>query len=85
MKHDNVIALIRDTSNESQRSSVGFVPTREAEPTDAIPGTLAKVDILRFRVENGMPLWHPDDRIFIGEEEEQERLEKVGGRTDWNL
>jgi hypothetical protein len=43
-------------------------PTREpldpplAEPTDALPGTPEKLDVLRERYERGHCLWHPADR-----------------------
>ena len=35
----------------------------EFEPTDAPAGSQKKIDILRRRVEHGMPLWHSDDRV----------------------
>jgi hypothetical protein len=31
------------------------------QPTDAVAGTSQKVDILRHRVELGVPLFHPHD------------------------
>ncbi|MFO0417252.1 MAG: hypothetical protein ACK5Y6_08185 [Pseudomonadota bacterium] len=31
------------------------------EPTHVPPGTIAKVEVLRQRRENGQKLWHPDD------------------------
>ena len=33
------------------------------EPTDAAPGSPEKLDLLCRRVEHGLPLWHPSDRI----------------------
>ena len=33
--------------------------------TDALPGSDAKIAILAERLENGLPLWHPEDRINI--------------------
>ena len=33
--------------------------------TDAMPGTKEKLSILAERVEEGLPLWHPDDRDDI--------------------
>ncbi len=40
-----------------------FMPRALAtwEPTDAIAGTAQKVQILRSRVEMGVPLFHPND------------------------
>lgn len=33
-----------------------------SQPTDSLPGSLTKVEILRRRNEAGLPLWHPQDR-----------------------
>lgn len=33
------------------------------EPTDAPAGSPDKIEVLRRRVEEGYPLWHPSDRI----------------------
>lgn len=33
------------------------------EPTDAPAGSEAKIEILRRRVELGLPLWHHSDRV----------------------
>ena len=33
------------------------------EPTDAPAGSDAKIEVLRQRVESGVPLWHNDDRM----------------------
>lgn len=35
----------------------------EYEETRAMPGTTAKLDILANRVRQGLPLWHPSDRV----------------------
>lgn len=37
-------------------------PGLEFEPTDAIPGTMEKIEVLSRRVELGLPLHHPMDR-----------------------
>lgn len=39
-----------------------YVPVHQAEPTQAVPGSAAKVEVLRQRLAAGQPLWHPDDR-----------------------
>ena len=31
--------------------------------TEALPGTDAKLEVLATRVESGLPLWHPSDRL----------------------
>jgi hypothetical protein len=36
--------------------------TSDYESTEALPGTIAKLDILAQRVRHGLPLWHPQDR-----------------------
>ena len=33
------------------------------EPTDAPAGSPEKIEILRRRVELGLPLWHEEDRV----------------------
>ncbi|MFN4896629.1 MAG: hypothetical protein ACK5HO_12645 [Pseudomonadota bacterium] len=33
------------------------------QPTDAPPGSVEKIEVLRRRVEIGAPLWHPKDRL----------------------
>jgi hypothetical protein len=33
--------------------------------TDAMPGTKEKLSVLAERVEEGLPLWHPEDRDDI--------------------
>jgi hypothetical protein len=35
----------------------------EFEPTDAPAGSPEKIEILRQRVELGLPLWHEEDRF----------------------
>ena len=35
----------------------------EFEPTEAPAGSDAKIQILRRRVELGLPLWHQSDRV----------------------
>ena len=37
--------------------------SEEYEETRAMPGTTAKLDILANRVRQGLPLWHPSDRV----------------------
>jgi hypothetical protein len=35
----------------------------EFAPTNAPAGSAQKIDTLRNRVENGLPLWHDEDRV----------------------
>ena len=34
-----------------------------AEATKAMPGTSEKLDVLASRLQQGLPLWNPSDRI----------------------
>ena len=53
-----------------------FEPERvlktEFRPTEALPGSNEKLEVLAQRVAMGLPLWHPDDRCV---------LEKVEGES----
>jgi hypothetical protein len=44
--------------------------------TDALPGSPEKLDILADRLSQGLPLWHPSDRLncvgLYGPDEEDE-------------
>ena len=43
-----------------------FAPsvTDEFDPTDAPAGSMSKIQLMRMRVESGLPLWHEGDPIF---------------------
>ena len=45
------------------------VESTSYEPTAAMPGTDAKLEILAKRIERGLPLWHPEDRITFNDKE----------------
>jgi hypothetical protein len=45
------------TSRVARRAARGL----PAEPTDALPGTAEKVEVLRERAQQGVSLWHPLD------------------------
>ncbi|WP_203328853.1 hypothetical protein [Candidatus Laterigemmans baculatus] len=34
------------------------------KPTEALPGSHEKLEILCERVRSGLPLWHPEDRRY---------------------
>ena len=40
------------------------------DPTKALPGTQEKLAILAERVQQGLPLWHPEDRRTYDETED---------------
>jgi hypothetical protein len=35
---------------------------RDFQATNAIPGSPEKLQILAWRIQSGLPLWHPNDR-----------------------
>jgi hypothetical protein len=39
------------------------VPQDEYDATRALPGSDAKVGIMAARIEQGLPLWHPEDAL----------------------
>lgn len=43
------------------RSALGLL-----EPTDALPGSVAKANVLRLRADHGIPLHHPKDAKGYG-------------------
>ncbi len=47
-----------------RENKTGALP---AEPTNAQPGTEAKIVVLMARVAQGVALWHPDDEICRGD------------------
>lgn len=46
-----------------KRRPFDFVPIERGDfvPTQAVPGSSEKVEVLRKRAEMGMPLWHDGD------------------------
>ena len=49
----------------TRRSDRSFVPRGLPVPTNAIPGTAEKIAILKARLEAGVILHHPDDRVSV--------------------
>lgn len=47
-----------------------FESNQEFDSTPALPGSEEKVATLASRVETGLPLWHPQDRLVYDETEE---------------
>jgi len=39
--------------------------------TAALPGTAEKLDVLAERLKQGLPLWHPSDRLSYDDEEDE--------------
>ena len=42
----------------------------EFDSTRALPGSGKKLEVLADRIQSGMPLWHPEDRLTYGIDEE---------------
>ena len=58
-QYRNVFEAISSAGNEQS-----FMPveTDEFEPTDLAAGSWEKIELLRQRVEMGLPMWHKADR-----------------------
>ena len=58
-RYHNVFEAIAGEGHEES-----FVPveTNEFEPTDLAAGSREKLELLRRRVEMGVPMWHDEDR-----------------------
>ncbi len=39
--------------------------------TGAMPGTTEKLDVLADRLRQGLPLWHPSDRVSYDDREKE--------------
>jgi hypothetical protein len=55
----NLFETIEQTGNDEGFESC---ESPSFQGTAAAPGSLEKIEILRLRVELGLPLWHPADR-----------------------
>jgi hypothetical protein len=44
--------------------------------TAALPGTTEKLDVLAERLRQGLPLWHPSDRLSYDDRDEGDREEE---------
>jgi hypothetical protein len=40
------------------------------DSTTALPGSGKKLEVLASRIRSGLPLWHPEDRLTYGPDEE---------------
>ena len=40
-----------------------FMAVNNFNSTSALPGTDQKLEVLAERIRNGLPLWHPEDRL----------------------
>ena len=46
------------------------VESNEFDSTEALPGSDEKISALATRAEEGLPLWHPEDRRSFDDTEE---------------
>ncbi len=55
----NVFEAIQEFGHDEN-----FAPRMDDEfaPTDAAAGSTDKLDVMARRVQQGLPLWHPEDR-----------------------
>lgn len=40
-----------------------YMVVNNFDSTSALPGTDKKLEVLAERIRNGLPLWHPEDRL----------------------
>jgi hypothetical protein len=57
-QHNLFNTITRHGNDDGYRPRV----TKDFQPTSARAGSPEKIAILRWRMERGIPLWHPDDR-----------------------
>ena len=53
------------------------VESEEFDACQAMPGTPAKLTALAERLQRGLPLWHPDDRLDCDEQEELSEVHRA--------
>ncbi len=56
-KDGNVFQYIADHGHDNN-----YVPEKQAKPTQLPVGSAEKIEVLRKRVEQGMPLWCDEDK-----------------------
>jgi hypothetical protein len=44
---------------------------REFDATEALPGSMTKLEVLAERIATGQPLWHPSDRLHFSDPEDR--------------
>lgn len=57
---ESILEAIRDGQWDYEPDPV---PREGYDSTFALPGTDEKLEILADRVRDGLPLWHPEDRV----------------------
>ncbi len=66
MKESSVFDAIRNGQWDYEPEPV---PETEFERTQALPGTVEKVNVLAERASAGLPLWHSADRVSYDDSE----------------
>ncbi len=64
---ESVLDAIRQGQWDFEPKSVD---SEEFDSTGALPGSDEKIGILAARAEDGLPLWHPEDRQSYDDSEE---------------
>lgn len=65
----NVTEMMASNDFRLVREAEEFTPYSKPQPTDALPGSEEKIDVLRARIENGEELFHEDDRLKYSDED----------------
>lgn len=60
------------------------VPQEEYGCTESMPGTKGKLEIMAERIQGGLPLWHPEDKAEVDEEEYRRTEAKLMQATHCN-
>lgn len=63
---ESILEAIRDGQWDYEPDPVS---SEGYDSTHALPGTDEKLEILAVRVREGLPLWHPSDRITYDDTE----------------
>ena len=65
--------LNRPTNHTTWSDDPRDADTLSFHPTDALPGTEEKLQVIIKRLDAGLPLWHPSDRRYLPEMMEAQR------------
>jgi hypothetical protein len=66
------LAVPRSVIEAIKQGDWNFEPGQEPvslKATAALPGTTEKLDVLADRLRQGLPLWHPSDRLTYADDE----------------
>ena len=62
-------------------NDAGWEPPRESEPTNALPGSEEKIEVMAERLRRGETLLHPDDVKCYEEVDRKDLRVSFGGKA----